>query len=145
MPIDHPAGACRGRWLPTLALLLALIPAAGKVFAAPPDPFRPPPDVQAVLDSLAGDSLEGAVADRHVSRALAAGLAVALGPFGAHRIYLGTPPKIPVFYSLTFGGFGVLVLIDLGHILCTRDLAPYMDNSRMFMWGRSAPGPVTPP
>ena len=81
----------------------------------------------------------------HAHRALAAGLALALGPFGGHRIYLGTNPKVPVFYALTFGGFGVLVLIDLGHILFTKDLAAYVENDRVLMWAKSRGEAVIPP
>ncbi len=69
-------------------------------------------------------------------RLVASGLAVLLGPFGAHRIYLGTTPEVAIIYGVTFGGFGVLVLLDLGHILFTKDLAPYRNNDRVFMWGQ---------
>lgn len=74
-------------------------------------------------------------------RAVAAVLAVALGPFGAHRLYLGTSPKVPVAYGLTFGAFGVLPLIDLGHILFTKDLDRYMGDRRILMWGEAPPTP----
>lgn len=79
------------------------------------------------------------------TRLIAAGLAVTLGPFGAHRLYLGTTAKVPVFYGLTFGGFGVLVLIDLGHILFTKDLTPYQHNKQILMWAGKAPPTVTTP
>ena len=61
-------------------------------------------------------------------------LAVTLGPFGAHRLYLGTRPRVAIVYGLTFGGFGVLVLMDLGHLLFSRDLEPFRNNDRVFMW-----------
>lgn len=81
-----------------------------------------------------------------VSRALAAAMAVTLGPFGAHRLYLGTTPKVPLLYGLTFGGFGVLVLIDLGHILFTKDLSVYRDSRQVLMWAKPRGGKeVTPP
>jgi TM2 domain-containing membrane protein YozV len=67
-------------------------------------------------------------------RLIAALLDVSLGLFGAHRLYLGTDVKVPVFYTLTIGGGGILWLIDLGLILFTKDLAPYMDNPHVFMW-----------
>jgi hypothetical protein len=110
-------------------------------------PFSSPQAV--VLDAvspLLGDSLLAKEPSHHVSRALAAALAVTLGPFGAHRLYLGTRPKVPLIYGLTFGGFGVLVLIDLGHILFTRDLSGYENSERIFMWvkPREEKG-VTPP
>lgn len=47
--------------------------------------------------------------------------AVALWPFGVHRLYLGTEAKIPVIYTLTLGGgIGILPLIDT--ILATPSL-----------------------
>jgi hypothetical protein len=67
-------------------------------------------------------------------RLVAALLDVSLGLFGAHRLYLGTDVKVPVFYTLTIGGGGVLWIIDLGLILFTKDLTPYMDNPHVFMW-----------
>lgn len=62
-------------------------------------------------------------------------LTVALGPFGAHRIYLGTDVKVPVFYTLTLGGgLGILPVIDLLHLVFTKDISVYYDNPRIFMW-----------
>lgn len=81
----------------------------------------------------------------HTSRALAAGLAIALGPFGGHRIYLGVDAKVPLIYGLTFGGFGVLAVIDLGHILFTKDLSVYRNNSKVFMWTTPRTATTTPP
>ena len=78
-------------------------------------------------------------------RWLAAALTLAVGPFGGHRVYLGTRPTVPLLYGLTFGGFGVLVLIDLGHVLFTRDLAAYQENGQVFMWRRPEAAAVTPP
>lgn len=66
-------------------------------------------------------------------------LTLTLGPFGAHRIYLGTNVKVPVFYTLTLGGgLGILPVIDLLHLIFTKDISVYYDNPRIFMWsGRS--------
>ena len=75
---------------------------------------------------------------------MGSGLALLLGPFGAHRIYLGTTPKVAVIYGLTFGGFGVLSLIDLGHLLFSKDLDQYRNNDRVIMWGRPK-ARITPP
>lgn len=68
-------------------------------------------------------------------RLISSGLAVALGAFGAHRIYFGTKPHVAVIYGITFGGFGVLVLLDLAHILFNKDLSAYRGNDRIIMWG----------
>lgn len=78
-------------------------------------------------------------------RLVAAGLALTLGTFGAHRLYLGTDAKVPIIYGLTFGGFGVLALIDLGQILFTKDLGSFRNNKQVFMWGKGRKEELTPP
>lgn len=73
---------------------------------------------------------------RENTRLVAALLTLTLGPFGAHRLYLGTDAIVPVFYTVTLGGgLGVLPVIDLFHILLTKDLSKYYNNSKVFMWG----------
>ncbi len=58
-----------------------------------------------------------------------------LGAFGAHRIYLGTDPKIPIFYTITLGGgLGVLPAIDFFVLLFSKDLSKYYHNDKIFMW-----------
>lgn len=99
------------------AAVITLVPALEK-----PEPARPEPQ-----------------------RLVAATLALTLGTFGAHRLYFGTDVKVPIIYGLTFGGFGVLVLIDLGHILFTKDLEAYMHNNKVLMWSKGSSKPVTPP
>lgn len=62
-------------------------------------------------------------------------LAIFLGHFGVHRIYLGTSPNVPVVYSLTLGGgLGLLPLIDAIAILVSKDLEEFSGNNRVFMW-----------
>jgi TM2 domain-containing membrane protein YozV len=78
-------------------------------------------------------------------RLVAAGLALTLGTFGAHRLYLGTDAKVPIIYGLTFGGFGVLALIDLGQILFTKDLGSFRNNKQVYMWGKGRKEELTPP
>lgn len=67
-------------------------------------------------------------------RAVAIGLDVSLGLFGVHRMYLGTDLKVPVIYTTTIGGGGVLWLVDLGLLIAVKDLKPYLDNPNVFMW-----------
>jgi TM2 domain-containing membrane protein YozV len=67
-------------------------------------------------------------------RWVAAALTITLGPFGVHRLYLGTHYRVPVIYSLTFGCFFILPIIDLGVILFTKDLEKYQNNPRLIMW-----------
>ncbi len=64
-------------------------------------------------------------------------LAVFLGHFGVHRIYLGTKENVPVVYSLTLGGaFGLLPLFDIIAILSSKDLDEYVNNNKVFMWSK---------
>ncbi len=60
-------------------------------------------------------------------------LAVFLGNFGAHRLYLGTSPKVVVGYSVTLGGIFVLPIVDAIMILVTPDLSAYENNKNFFM------------
>lgn len=64
----------------------------------------------------------------------AIGLALAVGPFGMHRLYLGTDSKVPIVYSLTLGAFGILPVIDIVAILTTRDIKKFENNKRVVMW-----------
>jgi hypothetical protein len=84
------------------------------------------------------------LSEKEPERWVAAGLALLVGPFGAHRLYFGTTAKVPIIYGVTFGGFGILVLIDIGHILATKDLSPYRHNDKVFMWAKPK-APTTPP
>ncbi len=65
---------------------------------------------------------------------VAAGLDLSLGMFGVHRLYLGTEAHVPVMYTLTLGGGGMLVLADLGLILLSKDIEAYSNSSHIFMW-----------
>lgn len=67
-------------------------------------------------------------------KAVAIGLNVSLGLFGVHRMYLGTDLKVPVIYTATIGGGGVLWLVDLGLLIAVKDLEPFMNNPNVFMW-----------
>lgn len=85
--------------------------------------------------TLDSDSLANDPAFKENPRWVAAMLTVGLGFFGMHRLYLGTDVKVPIIYVATFGGgFGLLPLIDLMHILFTKDLEPYKNNTKVFMW-----------
>lgn len=82
------------------------------------------------------DSLHVEKKAKH-TKANAVLLAVALGPFGVHRLYLGTEAKVPVIYTLTLGGgLGILPLIDIIAILSTPSLELYEDNSKVIMWAK---------
>lgn len=62
-------------------------------------------------------------------------LAVFLGHFGVHRIYLGTKANVPVVYTLTLGGgFGLLPLMDIIAILSSKDLSKFENNNKVIMW-----------
>jgi TM2 domain-containing membrane protein YozV len=119
----------------TFAVTFALIPALARANDA--GPFDPG---SSDLGSVNGDSTTA----KENERLMASALALFLGPFGAHRLYFGTTAKVPVIYGITFGGFGVLVVLDLGHILFTRDLERFRDCDRVFMWSQGR-RPTTPP
>lgn len=68
-------------------------------------------------------------------RITAAILCITLGPFGAHRLYLGTKPIVPASYTLTLGGgLGLLPVIDLFLITFSKDISRYKNNPHFFMW-----------
>lgn len=67
-------------------------------------------------------------------RLVAIGLNIAVGVFGMHRVYLGTKLQVPVFYTFTAGGGGVLWLVDLSMLIFTKDIHPFMNNPHVFMW-----------
>jgi hypothetical protein len=72
--------------------------------------------------------------NRENPRLVAITLDVTLGLFGMHRLYLGTDVRVPIVYTLTFGGGGVLWLADLLMLIATPDITPYMNNPHFFMW-----------
>lgn len=64
-------------------------------------------------------------------------LAVTLGVFGVHRLYLGTSPRIPITYTLTLGGgFFVLPAIDIVYIIAAKSPEQLKNNSSIFMWNK---------
>lgn len=64
-------------------------------------------------------------------------LAIALGPFGVHRLYLGTHPRVPVIYTLTLGGgLGILPFADIIALLATDNVGQYMNNDKVIMWAK---------
>jgi len=131
MPARAPIAFCLG-------LLLWLLPQASMAAGPYQDRSLLPGVLPAEID-LAPSSR------REPQRLVAATLTLAVGAFAAHRLYFGTDVKVPIAYGLTFGGFGVLVLIDLAHILFTKDLKAYMNNSKVLMWSSERSDPLTPP
>jgi TM2 domain-containing membrane protein YozV len=72
---------------------------------------------------------------RENKRLIAFALAVTLGHFGVHRLYLGTETIVPIAYVLTMGGgFGLIPAIDATAILFTKDIEKYENNPKYFMW-----------
>lgn len=67
-------------------------------------------------------------------RLVAIALDLSLGLFGMHRLYLGTDVRVPVAYTLTFGGGGVLWLVDLALLIGTKDINTFKNNPHFFMW-----------
>lgn len=64
-------------------------------------------------------------------------LALTLGVFGVHRLYLGTKANVPIIYTLTLGGgFFVLPVIDIVYILTAKELSQLQNNDYVFMWNK---------
>jgi len=62
-------------------------------------------------------------------------LNLTLGLFGMHRVYLGTDIWVPLFYTFTFGGGGVLWIADLMVLTFGKELSGYCNNGRLLMFG----------
>lgn len=77
--------------------------------------------------------------ERKKKKWVAVAMAIAAGPFGAHRLYLGTDTKVPVIYTVTLGGgLGLLPIIDCVVILTTRDLSKFENKDQVFLWSGDA-------
>jgi len=61
-------------------------------------------------------------------------LALFLGNFGAHRLYLGTSPKVVVGYSFTLGGIFILPVVDAVMLLTVKDISLFENNQNFFMF-----------
>lgn len=87
-------------------------------------------------DSVISDSLihENIPTRKHV-RAKAIIFTILTGPLGGHRVYLGTRPGAPIIYAVTLGGFFILPLVDLAHIIFTKDISKFEKNQKIIMWG----------
>ncbi len=102
----------------------------------------PIPEVDYVNEILSDASLYAVKSDsqrvsviRIPKKVTAVLLTIALGPFGVHRLYLGTDAKVPVIYTLTLGGgLGVLPLLDIIAILSSPSIEDYVNNTKVVMW-----------
>lgn len=73
---------------------------------------------------------------RESKRFTAALLCLTLGPFGMHRLYLGTSPQVAAAYSITLGAIGIVPVVDLLLITFSKDISRFKDNKRVIMWGK---------
>jgi len=90
---------------------------------------------------ILNDSDSLSVHDFIKMKATAVALAVTLGVFGVHRMYLGTSPRIPITYTLTLGGgFFILPAIDIVYILMAKTPDQLTDNNSIFMWNKIKKG-----
>lgn len=90
------------------------------------------------VESMAGslDSADSIVLNQK-NKTVAITLAVTLGAFGVHRLYLGTSNKVPIIYTLTLGGgFGVLMVSDIVALIATKDINTYSPSEKVFMWAK---------
>ncbi len=87
---------------------------------------------QDLIVDFSTDSLNGGKVKFRRGKAIL--FTVFTGFLGGHRIYFGTHHRTPIIYSLTFGGLGILPLIDLIHIIFTKDLSKYQEKLQVIMW-----------
>lgn len=73
---------------------------------------------------------------RESKRFTAALLCLTLGPFGMHRLYLGTSPQVAAAYSITLGAIGIVPVVDLLLITFSKDISRFKNNKRVIMWGQ---------
>jgi hypothetical protein len=86
-----------------------------------------------LVESDSSKTAEPTIKENKKLMALAINLS--LGMLGAHRLYLGTKPHVPVFYLLTFGGvFFILPIIDFFVLTFSKDITPYLHNDKIIMW-----------
>lgn len=101
--------------------------------AAPTDA---PAWVKKLVRKLKQSNTSSALSLQENPRLVAIALTILLGPFGAHRIYLGTREIVPVFYTLTLGGgIGIVPFVDLLHLVFVKDLSRFVNNPNVLMWG----------
>ena len=80
------------------------------------------------------DSLKSDAIPVKFKRGKAIIFCVLTGFLGGHRIYLGTHHRTPIIYSATLGGFGILPLVDLIHIIFSKDISKYENKPEIIMW-----------
>ncbi|TXB64667.1 TM2 domain-containing protein [Vicingus serpentipes] len=83
----------------------------------------------------AGDSIQpNKKAERKHVRVKAIIFTILTGPLGGHRVYLRTRPGAPIIYAVTLGGFGILPLVDLAHLIFKKDISSFEENPKIMMW-----------
>lgn len=90
------------------------------------------PQDSVVVDTL--QTIQELPKRKHV-RAKAIVFTILTGPLGGHRVYLGTRPGAPIIYAVTLGGFGILPVIDLVHLIFKKDISQFEQNQKIIMWG----------
>lgn len=71
------------------------------------------------------------------TKLIAVSLAITLGVFGVHRLYLGTKSTVPIAYTLTLGGgMAILPLVDIFYIIAAKDINQITNNEFVFMWNK---------
>jgi TM2 domain-containing membrane protein YozV len=73
---------------------------------------------------------------RESKRFVAAVLCLALGPFGMHRLYLGSTPQVAAAYSVTLGAIGIVPAVDFLLISFSKDISRFKNNGKVIMWGK---------
>lgn len=96
-------------------------------------------EFEGTLSPIKGVSVDSlSLKEFNKMKATAVVLAVTLGVFGVHRMYLGTSPRIPITYTLTLGGgFFVLPAIDIVYIITAKSPEQLTHNNSIFIWNKT--------
>ncbi len=88
------------------------------------------------LSSITSNISSTVVAGKEKDAVVAIVLDFFLGGLGIHRFYLGTETLTGLGYIFTCGGiFGIVPLVDfIVLIIDNKDISPYVNNPRFFMW-----------
>lgn len=99
-----------------------------------PEEFQIIIEFQDQFDEIENDTVTTSVVKFKRGKAIL--FTIFTGFLGGHRVYFGTHHRTPIIYSITFGGLGILPLIDLIHIVFTKDLSVFEHKSQIIMWGK---------
>ena len=131
---NNKSGRIKRHFFLMACVLFSCIAKADNVAATFPTKQHQQIASEILLETILADT--SATSEVKFKRGKAILFTIFTGLFGGHRIYLGTHQRTPILYSVTLGGLGILPLIDLVHIIFTKDLSRFENVPKIIMWGR---------